>query len=153
GPILLPIVIAGVGILASIIGTFFVKVSSNDAKEAEVQRALNIGNWTAIFLTVVSCFFLIRYMLPEVLPMDFFGEGYREVPRMHVFYATLVGLAVGGLISAFTEYYTGLGKKPVLNIVQNSSTGAATNIIAGLATGMKSTASSVISFAAAFWGS
>lgn len=153
GPILLPIVIAGVGILASIIGTFFVKVSSNDAKEAEVQRALNIGNWTAIFLTVVSCFFLIRYMLPEVLPMDFFGEGYREVPRMHVFYATLVGLAVGGLISAFTEYYTGLGKKPVLNIVQNSSTGAATNIIAGLATGMKSTASSVILFAAAIWGS
>ncbi|MGO3162211.1 MAG: sodium-translocating pyrophosphatase [Sphingobacteriaceae bacterium] len=153
GPILLPIVIAGVGILASIIGTFLVKVSANDAKEAAVQRALNVGNWTAILLTVVACFFLIRYMLPTVLPMNFFGEGYIDVPRMNVFYSTLVGLAVGGLISAFTEYYTGLGKKPVLNIVQNSSTGAATNIIAGLATGMKSTASSVLLFAAAIWGS
>lgn len=153
GPILLPIVIAGVGILASIIGTFLVKISANDAKETAVQRALNVGNWTSILLTVIACFFLIRYMLPEVLPMNFFGEGYIDVPRMNVFYSTLVGLAVGGLISAFTEYYTGLGKKPVLNIVQNSSTGAATNIIAGLATGMKSTASSVLLFAAAIWGS
>src|SRR5690606_32012764 len=153
GPILLPIVIAGVGILASIIGTFLVKISANDAKETAVRRAMNVVIWTSILLTVIACFFLIRYMLPEVLPMYFFGEGYIDVPRMNVFYSTLVGLAVGGLISAFTEYYTGLGKKPVLNIVQNSSTGAATNIIAGLATGMKSTASSVISFAAAFWGS
>jgi len=153
GPILLPVVIAGIGIIASIIGTFLVKVTGNDAKEAEVQRALNIGNWASIALTIVGCFFLIRYMLPENIPMHFFGEGYIDVPRIHVFYATLVGLAVGGLISAFTEHYTGLGKRPVLNIVQNSSTGAATNIIAGLATGMKSTASSVILFAAAIWGS
>ncbi len=153
GPILLPIVIAGVGILASIIGTFLVKVSSNDAKENQVQKALNMGNWTAIILTVISCFFLIQYMLPEVLQMKFFGEGYKDIPRINIFYSTIVGLAVGGLISAFTEFYTGLGKKPVLNIVQNSSTGAATNIIAGLATGMKSTASSVLLFAAAIWGS
>ncbi|MGM1431025.1 sodium-translocating pyrophosphatase [Sphingobacterium lactis] len=153
GPILLPIVIAGVGILASIIGTFLVKVSSNDAKENQVQKALNTGNWTSIILTVIACYFLIQYMLPEVIQMKFFGEGYIDIPRMNVFYSTIVGLAVGGLISAFTEFYTGLGKKPVLNIVQNSSTGAATNIIAGLATGMKSTASSVILFAAAIWGS
>ncbi|WP_313191140.1 sodium-translocating pyrophosphatase [Sphingobacterium sp.] len=153
GPILLPIVIAGVGILASIIGTFLVKVSSNDARENQVQKALNMGNWTSILLTVVACFFLIQYMLPEVIQMKFFGEGYQDVPRMNIFYSTIVGLAVGGLISSFTEYYTGLGKKPVLNIVQNSSTGAATNIIAGLATGMKSTASSVILFALAIWGS
>src|SRR5690606_34161782 len=151
GPILLPIVIAGVGILASIIGTFLVKVSSNDARENQVQKALNMGNWTSILLTVVACFFLIQYMLPEVIQMKFFGEGYQDVPRMNIFYSTIVGLAVGGLISSFTEYYTGLGKKPVLNIVQNSSTGAATNIIAGLATGMKSTASSVILFALAIW--
>ncbi|MBD1429674.1 MULTISPECIES: sodium-translocating pyrophosphatase [Sphingobacterium] len=153
GPILLPIVIAGVGILASIIGTFFVKVSSNDAKENQVQGALNLGNWISIILTVIACFFLIRYMLPEVIQMKFFGEGYKDIDRMNVFYSTIVGLAVGGLISAFTEYYTGLGKKPVLNIVRNSSTGAATNIIAGLANGMISTFSSVLLFALAIWGS
>lgn len=153
GPILLPIVIAGVGILASIIGTFFVKISSNDAKEAQVQKALNLGNWTSIILTVIACFFLIQYMLPEVIQMKFFGEGVKEVSRMNIFYSTIVGLAVGGLISSFTEYYTGLGKKPVLNIVKNSSTGAATNIIAGLATGMISTFSSVLLFAFAIWGS
>ncbi len=62
---------------------------------------------------------------------------------MSVFYASLVGLVVGAAISSFTEYYTGLGKKPILNIVQQSSTGAGTNIIAGLATGMISTFSSV----------
>ena len=153
GPILLPIVIAGVGILASIIGTFFVKVSNNDAKENEVQGALNLGNWISIILTVIACFFLIQYMLPEVIQMKFFGEGYKDIPRMNVFYSTIVGLAVGGLISAFTEYYTGLGKKPVLDIVRNSSTGAGTNIIAGLANGMISTFSSVLLFAAAIWGS
>lgn len=153
GPILLPIVIAGVGILASIIGTFFVTIKNNEAKEAQVQSALNLGNYISLALTVVACFFLINFMLPEVIQMDFFGEGIKEVARINVFYATLVGLAVGLLISAFTEYYTALGKKPVLNIVQNSSTGAATNIIAGLATGMISTFSSVILFAAAIWGS
>jgi len=153
GPVLLPIVIAGVGILASIIGTLFVKVTSNDAKEAQVQKALNLGNWTAIALTVVACFFLIQYMLPETIQMKFFGEGYKAIARINIFYATIVGLAVGGLISSFTEYYTGLGKKPVLNIVRNSSTGAATNIIAGLATGMMSTFSSVLLFALAIWGS
>ncbi|MBC9794929.1 sodium-translocating pyrophosphatase [Sinomicrobium weinanense] len=153
GPILLPIVIAGVGIIASIIGTLFVRISSNDAREAQVQRALNTGNWLAIILTVIACYFLIRWMLPESIHMKFFNEGYKEVANINVFFATIIGLAVGGLISFFTEYYTGLGKKPVLNIVQNSSTGAATNIIAGLATGMKSTFSSVLLFAGAIWGS
>src|SRR5690606_8021974 len=153
GPILLPMVIAGVGIIASIIGTLFVKVSSDDAKENQVQGALNLGNWVAIVLTVIACFFLIGFMLPETINMKFFGEGVKEIPRTNVFYATIVGLAVGGLISTFTEFYTGLGKKPVLNIVRNSSTGAATNIIAGLATGMKSTFSSVLLFALAIWGS
>ena len=153
GPILLPLVIAGIGIIASIIGTFFVKVTSNDAKESKVQAALNLGNWVSIILTVIACFFLIGFMLPETINMKFFGEGIKEIPRTNVFYATIVGLAVGGLISSFTEFYTGLGKKPVLNIVRNSSTGAATNIIAGLATGMKSTFSSVLLFALAIWGS
>lgn len=153
GPILLPIMFAGVGIIASIIGTFLVRISSNDAKEAKVQAALNLGNRTSIIITAVAGFFLIDWMLPETLQMNFFGEGIKDVAKINVFYATLIGLAVGGLISAFTEYYTGLGKKPVLNIVQNSSTGAATNIIAGLATGMISTFSSVLLFAGAIWGS
>jgi K(+)-stimulated pyrophosphate-energized sodium pump len=153
GPILLPMVIAGVGILSSIIGTFFVKIKNNDAKEAQVQGALNLGNYISLGLTVVACYFLIQFMLPETINMKFFGEGTKAISRDNVFYATIVGLAVGLLISAFTEFYTALGKKPVLNIVQNSSTGAATNIIAGLATGMKSTFSSVLLFAAAIWGS
>ena len=154
GPILLPLVIAGVGILASIIGTLLVRIKTNDAKEAQVQRALNLGNWTSIVLTVVACYFLIDYMLPETISgMQFFGEGVRDVSSLNVFLSTIIGLAVGGLISAFTEYYTGLGKKPVLNIVKNSSTGAATNIIAGLSTGMLSTFSSVLLFAVAIWGS
>jgi K(+)-stimulated pyrophosphate-energized sodium pump len=153
GPILLPLVIAGVGIVASIIGTFLVKIKNNEAKEGEVQRALNLGNITSILISAVAGWFLIDMMLPETISMKFFGEGVKEIPSRHVFYATLVGLGVGYLISAFTEYYTALGKKPVLNIVQNSSTGAATNIIAGLATGMKSTFSSVLLFAAAIWGS
>ncbi len=154
GPIILPIVIAAIGLIFSIIGTFFIKITSNDAKEPQVQRALNIGNWVALGLTAIAGYFVIQYMLPETLQMQFFGEeGARIVSRMNVFYATLIGLAVGGLISFFTEYYTGLGKKPVMNIVQNSSTGAATNIIAGLATGMISTFSSVLLFAAAIWAS
>jgi len=153
GPILLPIMIAGVGIIASIIGTFLVRISSNDAKEAEVQKALNIGNISSIVISAIAGWFLVKWMLPETIQMNFFGEGVMEIPSRHVFYATLVGLSVGYLISYFTEYYTALGKKPVLGIVQNSSTGAATNIIAGLATGMISTFSSVILFAAAIWGS
>jgi K(+)-stimulated pyrophosphate-energized sodium pump len=153
GPILLPMAIAGIGIIISIIGTLLVKISSNDAKEAEVQKALNIGNWTSIILVAGACFGLVTWMLPETMQMNFFGEGTREISSLRVFYATLVGLVVGAGISSFTEYYTGLGKKPILKIVQQSSTGAGTNIIAGLATGMISTFSSVLLFAAAIWAS
>ena len=154
GPILLPLFIAGVGIIASIIGTLFIKVKNNDAKEAQVQSALNTGNIISIIVTLFSCWFLIDWLLPETINgMKFFGEGTKDIPSTNIFYSTIVGLAVGYLISLFTEYYTALGKKPVLNIVRNSSTGAATNIIAGLATGMKSTFSSVILFALAIWGS
>ena len=154
GPILLPVMIAGVGIVASIIGTFLIKVKDNSAKETQVQNALNLGNITSIVLTAIAGWFLIDWMLPETITgMKFFGEGTKNIPSTNVFYATLVGLGVGYLISFFTEYYTALGKKPVLDIVKNSSTGAATNIIAGLATGMISTFSSVILFAGAIWGS
>ncbi|MFY7671992.1 sodium-translocating pyrophosphatase [Tenacibaculum sp. MEBiC06402] len=153
GPILLPLVIAGVGIVASIIGTFLVKIKDNTAKEPEVQKALDLGNWASIVITLVASWFLIRWMLPETLQMNYFGEGLKAVPSRHVFYACMIGLAVGALISTVTAYYTSLGKKPVLDIVKNSSTGAATNIIAGLAVGMKSTFLSVILFAAAIYGS
>lgn len=151
GPILLPMAIAGFGIIFSIIGTLLVKISDDNAKEAQVQKALNIGNWASILLTAVACFFLVQYMLPETMQMSFFGEGSKAISSMRVFYATLVGLVVGGAISSVTEYYTGLGTKPVLAIVQKSSTGAGTNVIAGLATGMISTFPTVILFAVAIW--
>ena len=153
GPILLPMAIAGAGIIISMIGTMLVKIKSNDAKEAQVMGALNVGNWTSIVLVAISCFALCKYMLPETMNMEFFGEGLQEISSMRVFYATLVGLVVGGFISSITEYYTGLGKKPILKIVEKSSTGAGTNIIAGLATGMISTFPSVILFAGAIWAS
>ena len=153
GPILLPMAIAGVGIIISLIGTLLVKISSNDAKEADVQKALNIGNWASIIMVAVACYGLVTWMLPATMQMDFFGEGLQDISSMRVFYACLVGLVVGAGISAFTEYYTGLGSKPILKIVQQSSTGAGTNIIAGLATGMISTFSSILLFAAAIWAS
>ncbi len=159
GPILLPVAIAGAGIIISIIGTLLVKIKDNNARENEVQKALNIGNWVSIALVAITCFFLVRWMLPEnTMKMGFFiggrdGFEYVNISSIRVFYATLVGIGVGGIISAVTEYYTGLGKKPVLSIVQNSSTGAATNIIAGLSTGMISTFSSVLLFAIAIWAS
>jgi K(+)-stimulated pyrophosphate-energized sodium pump len=153
GPILLPMSIAGFGILFSIIGTLLVKITSNDAKEAQVQKALNIGNWVSIVLTAIACYFLVTWMLPTTMKMSFFGEGLKEISSLRVFFATLVGLVVGGAISSVTEYYTGLGTKPVLKIVQKSSTGAGTNVIAGLATGMISTFPTVLLFAGAIWGS
>ena len=153
GPILLPMAIAGAGIIISIIGTLLVKIKSNEAKEAQVMGALNKGNWTSIILVAISCFGLVTWMLPETMQMEFFGEGLQEITSMRVFYATLVGLVVGAVISSVTEYYTGLGKKPILKIVQQSSTGAGTNIIAGLATGMISTFPSVLLFAGAIWAS
>ena len=151
GPILLPMSIAGFGILFSIIGTLVVSIKDNNAKEKQVQSALNVGNWISIALTAVACFVLVKYMLPPTLKMSFYGEGIKEIESINVFYATIVGLIVGGVISFVTEYYTGLGTKPVMAIVQKSSTGAGTNVIAGLATGMISTFPTVLLFAAAIW--
>jgi len=153
GPILLPMSIAGIGIIISIIGTMLVKITDNGAKESKVMRALNLGNWVSIGLVAVACYGLVTWMLPETMNMNFFGEGLQEISSMRVFYATLVGLVVGAGISSVTEYYTGLGKSPILKIVQQSSTGAGTNIIAGLATGMISTFPSVLLFAGAIWAS
>ena len=151
GPILLPMSIAGFGILFSIIGTLVVSIKDNNAKEKEVQSALNFGNWISIGLTAIACFILVKYMLPAKIEMNFYGEGIKIIDSINVFYATIVGLVVGGVISSVTEYYTGLGTKPVMAIVQKSSTGAGTNVIAGLATGMISTFPTVLLFAAAIW--
>ncbi|MBF50068.1 MAG: sodium-translocating pyrophosphatase [Crocinitomicaceae bacterium] len=148
--ILLPLVISALGIVFSILGAQVIRVG-DDAKEAQVQAALNRGNWGSIILTAIACFFLVDMMLPEQLSMEFFGEGTRTFSSMNVFYSVIVGLVVGGAISYMTEYYTGLGKKPVLDIVRQSSTGAATNIIAGLATGMISTFGPILLFAAAIY--
>jgi K(+)-stimulated pyrophosphate-energized sodium pump len=154
GPILLPIMLAGLGIIFSIIGFFFVKVK-DDGNEADVQRALNMGNWSSLILTAIAAFFCIRWMLPETMMMNKFEDSkfiMTSVRSMNVFYAVLIGLTVGAVISYITEYYTALGGKPVMRIIRQSATGAATNIIAGLAEGMMSTAFPVILFAAAIWG-
>ena len=150
-PILLPLIISALGIIFSILGSLVIRVKDG-AKESEVQAALNKGNWGSIILTAIACYFLIDMMLPAELTMEFFGEkDLRTFGSMNVFYSVIVGLVVGGAISYMTEYYTGLGKKPVLGIVQKSSTGAATNIIAGLATGMISTFGPILLFAAAIY--
>ena len=154
GPILLPIMLAGLGIIFSIIGFFFVNVKEG-GDEKDVQRALNMGNWSSLALTAVAAYACIKWMLPDVMSMNKFEDGefvMTTVSSMSVFYAVLIGLFVGAVISAITEYYTALGGKPVMNIVRQSATGAATNIIAGLAEGMMSTAFPVILFAGAIWG-
>ncbi len=161
GPILLPVLIAGLGIIFSIIGTLFIKIKDNSAKEKQVQGALNLGNWSSIILTGIASYFVIDWMLPEKLYLTAievklngitYGDAASTFTSGRVFIAVVIGLVVGGLISFLTEYYTGLGKRPVMNIIKNSSTGAATNIIAGLSTGMMSTFLPIILFALAIWG-
>ena len=139
-PILLPMVIAGLGIIFSIIGCAMVKIKDENG---DVQKALNIGNWTSIILTVVASYFLVIWMLPEDLRL----RGY-EFTRMGVFWAIVVGSIVGALMSIITEYYTAMGKKPVNSIIQQSDTGHATNIIGGLSVGMESTVLPIIVLAA-----
>jgi K(+)-stimulated pyrophosphate-energized sodium pump len=153
GPILLPILIAGLGIVFSIIGMLLVRVKDTaEVSSDAVQGALNRGNWVSIIITGIACYPVIQWMLPEKIGMSFFGIGTLMVPSINVFFAVVVGLVVGALISTITEYYTGLGKKPVLNIVKQSATGHATNVISGLATGMMSTWMPIVLFAGAIWG-
>ncbi|MDX2070806.1 MAG: sodium-translocating pyrophosphatase [Haliscomenobacter sp.] len=151
GPILLPMLIAGLGIIFSLLGSLLVRVGEGNASAQTVQNALNRGNWGSIILTGVVCYPVITWMLPTDININYFGEGIRSVPSINVFFAVLVGLVVGGLISLITEYYTAMGKKPVNDIIQRSSTGPATNIIEGLAQGMLSTAMPVILFAVAIF--
>ncbi|KAB2814116.1 sodium-translocating pyrophosphatase [Phaeocystidibacter luteus] len=146
-PILLPMVIAGLGIVFSIIGMLFVRVS----KETDsVQAALNKGNWGSMILTAIASYFLVMYMLPEQMSFDRTGASFSN---LDVFMAIIVGLVVGALMSIITEHYTAMGRRPVLSIVRQSSTGHATNIIGGLAIGMESTVLPIIVLAGGIYGS
>lgn len=144
-PILLPMMICGLGILFSIVGTWFVTIKN---EKSNVQQALNLGNWSSVILTVIASYFIVDWMLPETLSL----RGY-EFSSINVFWAIVVGSVVGAIMSIVTEYYTAMGKPPVLSIIQQSSTGHATNIIAGLSVGMKSTVIPMITLAAGIMAS
>lgn len=157
-PILLPMLIAGLGLLLSILSTYFVKIKN---ETDSVQNALNIGNWSSIILVAIASYFAVNFLLPEgsfhlLRDVDANGaliDGAQTFTKTGVFFAIIVGLIVGTLMSIITEYYTSLERKPVQSIIQQSSTGHATNIIAGLAVGMKSTVLPIIVLAAGIYAS
>jgi K(+)-stimulated pyrophosphate-energized sodium pump len=138
GAVYLPLVLAAVGIIMSIIGTFFVRVKEG----GNPQSALNIGEFGSAGLMVVASYFIINTMIPESVEGLPFGA-------MGIFWATIAGLVAGLGVGKITEYYTGTGTKPVQSIVDQSETGAATNIIAGLGVGMMSTMIPILLIAAA----
>jgi K(+)-stimulated pyrophosphate-energized sodium pump len=140
-PILLPMVICGLGLIFSIVGTFFVRIKDD---KSSVQNALNLGNWSSIIFTVIAAYFAVMWILPD----SSLHLRNATFTKMDVFYSIVVGTIVGAIMSYVTEYFTAMGKGPVNSIVRQSSTGHATNIIAGLAFGMKSTVIPILTLAA-----
>ncbi|NNK88034.1 MAG: sodium-translocating pyrophosphatase [Flavobacteriaceae bacterium] len=138
GAVYLPLALAAVGIIMSIIGTFFVRVKEGGSP----HKALNLGEFGSAFLMLIASWFIIRAFIPEEIEGLPYGS-------LGIFIAVITGLIAGLLVGKVTEYYTGTGKKPVLSIVRQSETGSATNIIAGLGVGMISTAIPIILIAAA----
>ena len=147
-PILLPMLIAGLGILFSIVSFFLVRINKDSDS---VMAALNRGNIVSILLTAVASYFVIDWMFSDTIM--FVRNGVETVYNtINIFYAIVLGLVVGFLMSYITEHYTAMGRKPVMSIVTKSGTGHATNVIGGLAVGMESTFLPILVLAAGIFG-